>query len=136
MVVLHPPFFAYGDKMADIELMHITFRADTTFYFYEGELPVKDGVLTISDENQGLVRRAYALGYRLDPETGVELSPEAVQTRLETGDWPTAETYAAPTPDGTVDPEEDDDAEPEGEDETEGDEPEADDATEDDGDDE
>lgn len=82
--------------MANVALLHLTFREDTMFYFYDGELPVNKGVLVIDDENQGLVRRAYALGYRLDPSTEEEISPDALQRRLDSGSFDEAEAPAAP----------------------------------------
>lgn len=113
VVIPHPPFWRMEKKMADVALKHVTFREDTMFYFYEGELPVKKGTLVIDDENQGLVRRAYALGYRLDPETEEEISPDALQNRLETGSWDAPEPVAEPEGDD----DDEDTGEPEPEDE-------------------
>jgi hypothetical protein len=39
-------------------------------YFYEGELTAKDGVVKIPANRPEWVRRAWVLGYRLDPKTG------------------------------------------------------------------
>lgn len=39
------------------------------FYFYDGEVPIKDGVVEIPVDHPEWVQRAYIMGYRHDPVT-------------------------------------------------------------------
>lgn len=39
------------------------------FYFYDGETPIKDGIVEIPVDRPEWVQRAYIMGYRFDPET-------------------------------------------------------------------
>lgn len=47
------------------------------FYFYDGEVPIKDGIVEIPVGRPEWIQRAYIMGYRNDPET------EAVITLAE-----------------------------------------------------
>ena len=61
----------------NIALKHtIWHEGEKTVYFYEGELVAKEGVVKIPADRPEWVRRAWVLGYRLDPKTGE-------QTKLE-----------------------------------------------------
>jgi hypothetical protein len=76
--------------MADgdvLRMKHTIQRADGVIYFYEGELPVKEGVIEIpkdTKEFDSWVRRAYINGYQLDPENDDEPF-EDVENALASG---------------------------------------------------
>lgn len=80
--------------MADIALKHVTFAADTRIYFYDGELPVVGGVVTIPSGRPEWGAAAWVRGYRFDANSGEQLAPHQVQERLT---QPEPET-AAPAP--------------------------------------
>lgn len=57
---------------------------EKTVYFYDGEVPAKDGVISIPGNRPEWIRRAWVLGYQLDPKTGEQvdltvLTPEAFE---------------------------------------------------------
>lgn len=55
----------------DICLRHTVWsEGEKTVYFYEGELVAKDGVVCVPADRPEWVRRAWVLGYRLDPDSG------------------------------------------------------------------
>lgn len=56
-----------------VKLKHTVHTADKMFYFYEGEAEVKEGVVTIPADRPEWIRRAWVMGYRLDPKTGENL---------------------------------------------------------------
>jgi len=59
--------------MGTVRLLHQLYRNDATFFFYEGEAPVKEGVLEIDTDERNFetwVRRAYLNGYTLNPDNG------------------------------------------------------------------
>lgn len=45
-------------------------EGEKTVYFYDGELTAKDGVVKIPSDRPEWVRRAWVMGYSLDPKTG------------------------------------------------------------------
>lgn len=52
--------------MAEIvRLKHITRQNDWKFYFYNGMVPVKSGVIELPADNFTRVRRAWLMGFRL-----------------------------------------------------------------------
>jgi hypothetical protein len=54
-----------------VALKHTVWNeGEKTVYFYEGELKAKDGVLEVPDDRPEWLRRAWVMGYRLDPKTG------------------------------------------------------------------
>lgn len=57
---------------ANIRMKHTIHEADTTVYFYEGEVEAKEGVVSVPRDKPEWVRRAFILGYRLNPNTGEE----------------------------------------------------------------
>lgn len=44
-------------------------EGEKTVYFYDGEIVAKDGVIKISKDQPERIKRAWILGYSLDPET-------------------------------------------------------------------
>ena len=61
----------------NISLKHtIWTEGEKTVYFYEGELTAKDGVVSVPADRPEWVRRAWVLGYRLDPKTGEQTKIE------------------------------------------------------------
>jgi hypothetical protein len=55
----------------NVSLKHTIHSApEKTVYFYDGELIAKDGVIKIPADRPEWIRRAWVLGYRLDPKTG------------------------------------------------------------------
>lgn len=68
-------------KGGDIRLKHTIWSEGTKqVYFYEGELTAKDGVVSIPADRPEWVRRAWVLGYRLDPESG---EPQRLEDLIE-----------------------------------------------------
>jgi hypothetical protein len=64
-------------KVAGVSLKHTIWDdGEKQVYFYDGELTAKDGVVTIPADKPEWIRRAWVLGYQLDPKT-------KKQTRLE-----------------------------------------------------
>lgn len=58
--------------MADtVRLLSTKGRAQLieVFYFYDGEVPIKDGIVEIPLSHPEWVQRAYIMGYRYDPVT-------------------------------------------------------------------
>lgn len=56
--------------MADtVRLLSVKGRAQLieVFYFYDGEVPIKDGIVEIPLDRPEWVQRAYIMGYRYDP---------------------------------------------------------------------
>lgn len=56
--------------MADtVRLLSVKGRAQLIerFYFYDGEVPIKDGIVEIPLDRPEWVQRAYIMGYRHDP---------------------------------------------------------------------
>lgn len=54
-----------------IRLKHTIWNdGEKIVYFYDGELQAKDGVIVIPADRPEWVRRAWVLGYQLDPKTG------------------------------------------------------------------
>ena len=52
--------------MAEIvRLKHITRKNDWKFYFYDGSVPVKGGIIELPADNFTRVRRAWLMGFRL-----------------------------------------------------------------------
>lgn len=61
--------------MADtVRLMHTHMRGDRKFYFYEGETDVEGGVISLPTNRPEWIRRAWVMGWRLNPETGATVS--------------------------------------------------------------
>lgn len=60
--------------MAEQRLKHVVFNIDSVLYFYDGELPVKEGVVTVPDGNDVWAGSAWVQGYQLDADTGEQLS--------------------------------------------------------------
>ena len=55
--------------VATVTLKHTTWnQGEKTFYFYDGELIAKDGVLEIPADRPEWIQRAWIMGYRLDAE--------------------------------------------------------------------
>lgn len=59
--------------MAEVRLKHVVHEIDTVIFFYDGELPVVGGVVTIPDGNDNWAGAAYIHGYQIDPDTGEHL---------------------------------------------------------------
>jgi hypothetical protein len=57
------------------KLKHMLYKVDLALYFYDGEVPVVDGVAEIPDDRPEWCLNAYHKGYRLDAETGAEVDP-------------------------------------------------------------
>lgn len=70
--------------MADLAMKHLTHEADAMVYYYDGELPVKAGVVVIPDGRDDLFTRVWQKGYRRDPVTGKDLNPEDARALLST----------------------------------------------------
>jgi len=68
--------------MADVRLKHMTFRGETTFPFYDGELKVVSGVITIPSGRYEWFSKAYQRGFRLDPETDLEVNLPEVTAKI------------------------------------------------------
>lgn len=68
--------------MADTRLKHVTLEIDTAIYFYDGELPVEKGIVTIPDGRAEWGGVAYLRGYRVDPDTGESLQPYQIKERV------------------------------------------------------
>lgn len=83
--------------MADIRLRHVTFAADTRMYFYDGELPVEAGVVTIPSGRPEWGAAAWVRGYRFDADSGEQLAPHQIQERINQPE-PVAEVVEAPAP--------------------------------------
>lgn len=56
-----------------VKLKHPILTGDKMLYFYEGEAPVKGGVVEITTDRPEWIQRAWMLGYRLDPRTNKSL---------------------------------------------------------------
>lgn len=77
--------------MADaIRLQHVNIRIDTNLYFYDGEVPVVGGVVTL--DNEVWARNAWLRGYRINADTGEQILPgdivnhfAVVETAAESG---------------------------------------------------
>lgn len=66
---------------ANIRMQHTIHTADKVVYFYDGEVEAKEGIVSVPRNRPEWVRRAFVLGYRLNPNTGEEyrledLNPE------------------------------------------------------------
>jgi len=76
-----------GGKVASVSLKHtILSDGERTVYFYDGESKSKDGVISIPSDKPEWIRRAWVLGYQLDPKTGEqvrleELVPEQFEVK-------------------------------------------------------
>lgn len=68
--------------MANLKLKHPVFKEDAGIAFYEGDLPIIKGVVTIPNGKKEWAASAWLRGYRLDAETGQPLTPEEVQERI------------------------------------------------------
>lgn len=66
-----------------IRLRHIYHSQDLTFHFYDGESEVKKGVISIPVEFPYWARKAYIMGYRLDPKTGDELTMDQINEAFD-----------------------------------------------------
>jgi len=62
--------------MADLKLKHIFLEIDTILAFYDGELPVVAGVVTVPSGHPEWVAQALRQGWEIDPETGASVSLE------------------------------------------------------------
>jgi hypothetical protein len=60
--------------MAEQRLKHVVFNIDSVLYFYDGELPVKEGVVTVPDGADVWAGAAWVQGYQIDADTGEPLS--------------------------------------------------------------
>lgn len=93
-----------------VRLQHIYHEQDLTFHFYDGETEVKKGVIAIPVEFPYWARKAYIMGYRLDPKTGDELTMDQIN---EAFDRAAAKAPAAvETPEAPVEPTPETPAEP------------------------
>lgn len=81
--------------MADaIRLQHVNIRIDTNLYFYDGEVPVVGGVVTL--DNEVWARNAWLRGYRINADTGEQVLPGDIVNHFAVVDVPVAETTEAP----------------------------------------
>lgn len=56
-----------------VALKHTIWKeGERAVIFYEGELTAKDGVVEVPNDKPEWIRRAWVLGYRLDPENDSE----------------------------------------------------------------
>ena len=53
-----------------VKLKHTFFEGDRVFYFYEGELPVVDGVIAVPVDRPEWAQNAWIRGYRRNIESG------------------------------------------------------------------
>lgn len=67
---------------SNVQLKHQFFGGDRKFYFYEGSVDVKGGVISLPVSHPEWVQRAYTMGYRADPDGGKVLSWNEVVTRM------------------------------------------------------
>jgi hypothetical protein len=66
-------------KTGDVSLRHTIWKeGERVVHFYDGQLIAKDGVVTIPSDNPAWIRRAWILGYRLDPETNEDIRIEDI----------------------------------------------------------
>lgn len=72
--------------MAEQRLKHVVYVVDSVLYFYDGELPVKEGVVTIPDGKGDWAGAAWIGGYQIDAETGEQLDWTAVTERASAGE--------------------------------------------------
>ena len=54
----------------NVRLKHSISSADEVLYFYDGELPVKQGVVSVPGDRPEWVRRAWIMGYDRDAKSG------------------------------------------------------------------
>ena len=57
-------------RAKNVRLKHSIHEADSVLYFYDGELPVKEGVVSVPADRPEWVRNAWINGYDRDPKTG------------------------------------------------------------------
>jgi hypothetical protein len=81
-----------------VRLRHVTFAADSRIYFYDGELPVEAGVVTIPSGRPEWAAAAWVRGYRFDADTGEQLAPHQIQERVLQPEPETVEPVEEPAP--------------------------------------
>lgn len=57
-------------KMDTVSLKHTILTGTKTVYFYEGEAVVTNGIVSIPKNRPEWIKRAWILGYKLNPKTG------------------------------------------------------------------
>jgi hypothetical protein len=67
--------------MAEQRLKHVVFEIDSVLYFYDGELPVEGGVVTIPDGADVWAGAAWVQGYQIEAETGEHVDHNTVVER-------------------------------------------------------
>ena len=98
--------------MADtVRLLSTKGRAQLieTFYFYDGETPIKDGVVEIPVDRPEWVQRAYIMGYRHDPVTEEVITLDEALAGGRVPAVAEAPVATTETPEGDVDGEQSED---------------------------
>jgi hypothetical protein len=78
-------------------LQHTVYTVDGMFYFYDGELPMKAGVITVPNTRPDVIANAFKRGFQIDPKSGAPYSIEDLVDVYEgtyVGDEPTQEAVS------------------------------------------
>ena len=92
--------------MADtVRLLSVKGRAQLIerFYFYDGEVPIVDGIVEIPLDRPEWVQRAYIMGYRFDPVSEEILTLDEALAGARTPATAEAPVATTETPEGDVD---------------------------------
>lgn len=68
--------------MADIKLKHRSFTGSSQLYFYDGSVPIRNGVVKIPSGRKEWAANAYLRGYEYDAETGRHLTPGEIDRKV------------------------------------------------------